>query len=297
MNIEGIVIFDASSGIPLYSKLRDDIDSSLFSSFVAAIGHFSKELKFGGLSSFTTEEKMIFLAARDQTITALITPKRKEFDRAYSLANELGRKFEDMRLGGESLQPDDYNEFSQVAESFLKRIRNPFVSRVAEFVHNEYGGEVSIKPRLLKKSGAEGFMDMTINLGIRYDPDENDGNGRSVTDAMSDNYIFCKLSDGRISRGEMMEFVDSVDGFGIRVMNRGKLEFKPYYPRRAVVIARDYTPQVFEYLEKLPTKNGDTYIDGSHVFAGLKLRGTSHNTECFVDVWKWHDEGEPEKLI
>ncbi|TFF96858.1 hypothetical protein EU546_00390, partial [Candidatus Thorarchaeota archaeon] len=85
MDIEGVVIFEASSGIPLYSRMKSDTDPSLFSSFVAAIGHFSKELKFGGLSSFTTEEKVIYLAPREKTITALIAPKKKEYQEAYSL--------------------------------------------------------------------------------------------------------------------------------------------------------------------------------------------------------------------
>ena len=53
MDIEGVVIFEASSGIPLYSRMKGDTDPSLFSSFVAAIGHFSRELRFGGLSSFS----------------------------------------------------------------------------------------------------------------------------------------------------------------------------------------------------------------------------------------------------
>ena len=60
MDIEGVVIFEAESGVPLYSKMKGKTDPTLFSSFVSAIGHFSKQLKFGGLSSFTTEEKVIF---------------------------------------------------------------------------------------------------------------------------------------------------------------------------------------------------------------------------------------------
>jgi hypothetical protein len=62
VDIEGIVIFDAVSGVPLFSRMKGTTDPSLFSSFIAAIGHFSKQLKFGGLSSFSTEEKVIYLA-------------------------------------------------------------------------------------------------------------------------------------------------------------------------------------------------------------------------------------------
>jgi len=91
MDIEGVVIFEATSGVPLYSKMKGKTDPSLFSSFVSAIGHFSKEMRFGRLSSFTNDEKVIYLAPRDKTITALISPKKKEYQEAYSLASELDR--------------------------------------------------------------------------------------------------------------------------------------------------------------------------------------------------------------
>jgi len=296
MDIEGLVIFDAKSGIPLFSRLGRDIDSSLFSSFIAAIGHFTRELKLGGLASFTTEEKMIFLAARDTIITALIAPTRKEFQEAYALANELGEQFETFQDKNSSLQPGDYVAFNQTADEFLRKLKNPFYSRVAEFVHDKYGGSISIKPRLMKESGAEATLDMVANLGVRHsDEDETTKKDAMIHQAFSESYVFCKVSEGRLTRGEMMEFVDSVDGFGVRVLKKDGLEFIPYFPTRAVVIARDYTEQVFDFISKLPKDGKSIYIDGSHIFAGRRL-GVQKDAKCYVDVYKWQDNGEPEPI-
>ncbi len=296
MNIEGVVIFDTKSGVPLYSKLKDDIDSSLFSSFVTAIGHFSKELKFGGLSSFTTEEKMIFLAARESTITALITPKREEFQQAYSLANELGRQFEE-RLGNVgTLQPADYKEFNIIADDFLRKIRDPYTSRVASFVHIKYGGEISTKPRLMKESGTEGSLDMMITHSTKYDEDDDSRGKRSVAESLSHSYIFCKISEGRMSKGEIMEFIDTIDGFGARVMNKGNLDFIPYFPSRAVIVAREFNQQAIDYLKRLPKDNGSSYIDGNHVFMGRGIKNAPKDMKCYLDLYQWHDDQEPEPV-
>ena len=294
MDIEGVVIFDLKSGIPLFSRLGRGMDSSLFSSFVAAIGHFSRELKLGSLASFTTEEKTIFLATQSNTITALITPTSKEWQEANVLASELGKQFEDGFYTPGCLQPDEYLDFQPVAEEFLRKIKNPFVSNVASFVHEKYGGSIAIKPRLMKESGNEGTVDMLVNLGIRYDDDyEAQKNGKATQDIYSDAYIFCKVSEGILSRGEVMEFIDSLDGFGVQTMKKDNLEFVPYFPTRAVIVAREYTNPVSDYLNKLPRENGSVYVDGSHVFAGRRIRQTAKNVRCIVDVYRWQDNGEP----
>ncbi len=294
MDIEGVVIFDLKSGIPLFSRLGKGMDSSLFSSFVAAIGHFSRELKLGSLASFTTEEKMIFLSTQANTITALITPTRKEWQEANVLATELGKEFEDGFYIPGCLQPEEYSSFQPVAEDFLRRVKNPFESNVARFIHKKYGGSIAIKPRLMKENGSEGTVDMLVNLGIRYDEDhETQKNGKGTQDIYSDAYIFCKVNEGLMTRGEVMEFIDSLDGFGVQTMKKDNLEFVPYFPTRAVIIARDYTEPVADYLLKLPKENGSVYVDGSHVFAGRRIKQAPKNARCLVEVYKWQENSDP----
>ncbi|MFW9932054.1 MAG: hypothetical protein ACFFDR_05295, partial [Candidatus Thorarchaeota archaeon] len=105
-----------------------------------------------------------------------------------------------------------------------------------------------------------------------------------------------KVSEGRVTRGEVMEFIDSLDGFGVQTMKKDNLEFVPYFPTRAVIIAREFTDPVFDYLRKLPRENGSIFVDGSHVFAGRRIKQAPKNARCVVEVYRWQENGEPEPL-
>ncbi|MGY5874666.1 MAG: hypothetical protein RTU30_02875 [Candidatus Thorarchaeota archaeon] len=298
MNIEGVVIFEASSGIPLYSKLDGKIDPSLFSSFIAAIGHFSKDLALGGLSSFTTEEKVIFLAASDQTITALITPKSAEYQVAYQLAANLGNQFEERFDIQGPPQPNEYNRFSHTVDDFLKKMRHPFLNRVAIFVHEQYGGEISIKPKLMTRNGSTGEIDILLKTGSKQSGDNNGkktaGKAASI---LSEELTFVKAVDDEISRGEILDFIDSTDGFGSLMMVKDELEFQPYFPACAIVIGREYSENVFEFVKKLPSDKGRPYIDGTHLFLGTKMKNAPKDSKCYLEIWKWHDDRSPESMV
>lgn len=293
MDIEGVIIFDSQSGVPLFSRLKEGIDPSLFSSFIAAIGHFSKELHFGGLSSFTTEEKVIYLAARDKIITALVAPKRPEYQTAYSLARELGRQFEEQHIVSTTQQTDAYTEFNIIVENFMKQIKHPFLSRVAGFVHERYGGTVSVKSRLMKENGSQGVMDIVINLGIKTESEDVGRKKRPLAEVLSENFIFVKVSSGQIGRAELMDFIDSIDSYGARILEKDELVFVPYYPQRAVVIAREYTPEAIEFLGRLPQDKGQIILDGSHVFLSRKK---TKKTRCPFDVFAWRENGTPDEI-
>ncbi len=283
MDIEGVVIFDSESGVPLYSKMKGKTDPTLFSSFVSAIGHFSKQLKFGGLSSFTTEEKVIYLAPRDKTITALISPKKKEYQEAYALANELGRKFEEGR------KSDNFDEFEGFADEFLRRIQNPFVSQVSSFVQDKYGGEVSIEARLFKRDGGQGVVDILIDTSSKEDGSTNGGS------LFGKHYIFVSVSEGSLGRIQLIDFMDSLERFGVRYMVKDEFTFRPYFPSRAVLVARNFDEGALQFLERY-TKKGKTSVDGTHIYAGLKMKDIPKDTQCNVDLWQWHEDAPPEQI-
>jgi hypothetical protein len=290
VDIEGIVIFDAVSGVPLFSRMKGTTDPSLFSSFIAAIGHFSKQLKFGGLSSFSTEEKVIYLAPRENIITALIAPKKKEYQEAYTLANELGRQFEDDQSSKDSSQENGNLEFAEIADQYLRRIQNPFVSRVSEFIMNHYGGEVSIKPRLMKRDGSQGFVDLLMDSRTKRDFNER-GAGM-----FGENYGFVKVSESRIGRVQIIDFFDSLGDFGVLSMRKDETVLQPYFPSKAVIVAREFDSSVFDYLRKLPSDKKGKYVDGAYVFVGLKMKGIPKETRCFVDLWQWQDDQAPKPI-
>ncbi len=298
MNIEGVVIFEATSGIPLFSKLRSGMDESLFSSFVTAVRHFSNELALGGLCSFATDEKVIFLSQNDKTVTALITTKSPEFEETLELAQEIGNQFEQNYQIPIRPQPLQFTGFGTFVDDILKRVRNPFLNRVAQFAHKEYGGSISLKTRLLKDSGAEGIIDVLVNHPQKSSEDDGRGASDELTmNAYSQNFTFVKAIDDIATRGSVIDFIDSVDSYGVRVMKKDKLEFRPYFPNRAVVVARDYADDVWDFIEKLPKEDGTPYIDGSHVYAGFKIKRASTDTKCKLEFWRWHDNGHPDRLV
>lgn len=290
MDIEGIVIFDAAAGIPLFSRMKTKIDPSLFSSFITAIGHFSKELKFGGLSSFTTEEKVIYLAPRDKIITALIAPKKKEYQQAYSLANELGRQFEESGVSSSTASSTAYREFTEVADQYLRKIQNPFITRVSDFISEEYEGKVSIRPRLMKRDGSQGIVDLLIDAG------KKDSNGGDSWGKFGENYSFVKVVDTRAGRVQVIDFIDSLGDFGVLTMKKDEMLLQPYFPARAIIVAREYDPTSIAFLKKLPKNKDGKYVDGAYIYAGLKLKGVPKETRCVVDVWQWQEDQKPLRI-
>ena len=136
---------------------------------------------------------------------------------------------------------------------------------------------------------------MLVNLGTRYNGKEN-GRAKNLYGPFSEEYIFCKTAEGRLNRTEIIDFIDDVDSFGTRTMKKGSLEFIPYFPSRAVIVAREYTPQVFDFLKKLPKDKKGRYLDGSHVFVGVKTKGVPKQARCYFDVYQWHDNEEPEQI-
>ncbi|MFW9788076.1 MAG: hypothetical protein ACFFE2_07215 [Candidatus Thorarchaeota archaeon] len=290
MDIEGIIIFDSVAGVPLFSRMKTRTDPSLFSSFIAAIGHFSKELKFGGLSSFTTEEKVIYLAPRDKIITALIAPKKKEYQLAYSLANELGRQFEESEIAASGSNREAYNEFTEIADQYLRKIQNPFITRVSDFIQSHYPGKVSIRPHLMKRDGSQGTIDMLIDAGKKK------ANGGELSGQFGENYSFVKVVDTRVGRVHVIDFIDSLDNFGVLAMKKDEMILEPYFPAKAIIVGREYDSGALEFLSKLPENKTGKYIDGAYIFAGFKLRGIPKETRCLIDVWKWNDDTEPERV-
>jgi len=280
MEIEGVIVFNADSGVPLYSRLKKNIDPSLFSSFVTAARHFSNELELGGLSSFSTDEKVIFMAENTETITALIAPKTPEFEETVEVASVLGEHFERNYEITQRPRNGAYSGFSIFVDRLLKEVEHPFLDRVAHFVHNEYGGEISIKPRLMKRTGDEGVIDAMLsqaNKGKYTDMDKSESRMNMFCDSIS----FIRAIDGIADKIDLMDFADQTDKFGIRMMNGDEMEFKPYFPSRAIVVAQDYDSSVFEYLQNLPEKDGCKCLEGQ---------------DTVIDMWKWNEQGKPEKL-
>ncbi len=297
MNIEGVVIFESKSGIPLFYKMPGNTDPSLFASFITAARHFSTELSLGGLSSFATDEKVIFMAQGKRTVTVLITPKSQEFQETLEFAAEVGDVFESIYDIPERPQPHEFTGFRPKIEEMLRRVKDPFINRVAQFAHKQYGGEISIKARLTKRNGETGIIDIMVNhVHSKEESDVRDFEEMIVQNLAQD-YTFIKAIDDIASRGEVIDFLDSVDHYGTRLIKRDEVKFLPYFPKRAVIVARDFAEDVMDFISRLPTDEEGPYIDGAHVMTGIKIRGTKSDMRCHVELWKWKDNGYPKRFI
>ncbi len=273
-------------------------DPTLFTSFITAARHFSTEMALGGLSSFATDEKVIFISQGKRTVTVLITPKSQEFQETLEFANEISEVFESTYDVPERPQPHEYVGFGSTVEEMLRRVKDPFLRRVARFAHNEYGGEISTKARLTKQNGDIGIIDIMVNH-VRSKDEEEDVRDFSqmAVQNLSQDYTFVKAIDSIASRGEVIDFLDSVDHYGVRVIKRDEVKFIPYFPARAVIVARDYAEDVMEFIHRLPSDDQGPYIDGTRIISGIKMRGPKRDMKCRVELWKWKENGYPKRLV
>ncbi len=152
VQIDGVIIFDSITGVPLFSKVDESIDTEHFSGFVTAAKTFFSTLSLGGLLSFTTEEKFIFLAARTRVVTAIITSTVLDPKKIYSLAYEITEAFDNKFRISESeriLNIRDFNSFSNVLTQLIERKRStPFKvdDKVIFFYTVDQEGELTSLP-------------------------------------------------------------------------------------------------------------------------------------------------------
>ncbi len=289
--IDGVIVLDKKSGIPMFSNLKKDIDSSLFSAFVAAVGHFASELSIGGLTSFTTDDKTVFVASREKTITALIIPRSIEFQETYSLAHEIGDTFETRYSIPTRPQEQSYNDFAMVVDDRLSRSRNPFLRRVAGFARKEYGGAVSIGTQLMRRDGSDEIIDLLVDNGVKS---KNNGNG-PYSVLFNQDVTVLKVVDGCADRGDIMDFVEAASNLGLRVIKKDEMKILPYPPSRAAIVARDFEPTAIQQAMSLPIEEGVIHIDISHIFKDIKK--APKEAHFSLELWRWNDDREPDKII
>ena len=93
LNIEGIYLFKANSGISLYSKTKYGIQEDMFSAFLSALKGFFSNLALGGLSSFSSDDYIIYLATSDNVLTALIVNNANKSDKYYTIGYQICKSF------------------------------------------------------------------------------------------------------------------------------------------------------------------------------------------------------------
>lgn len=300
MELDGLTIIEAASGLPLFSKLQPTLDETLFSGFLSAITSFTKELSLGGLSSFTTDEKHVYLVAREKIVVAVIAATSVDPQPIYSLAYHVGVAFEDSykdKLTSGVKETTIFEEFDATLTEILNKGQVPFIIQVAEFARKEYGGKVAVQPQLKQADGVEVTLDLVVDRGEKSGGSIRDKIVKRHFKAFSADVTFLKVVDGTAGRGEVEEFLEQTQKFGFREAVGEEDDRFPYFPNRAVVVAKAFSTTVFESLEQLQRQEGKAYIAGTHIIPTAKLRASPKTFRCFVEVWKWNEASYPERVF
>lgn len=93
MDFDGIYIFKSDSGTTLYSRQAKDVQEDLFSAFLTALKGFFSDFALGGLSSFASDNYMIYLASASNVLTSIIVNNELKSDKYFKLAYEISFEF------------------------------------------------------------------------------------------------------------------------------------------------------------------------------------------------------------
>ena len=93
MPIKGVLIFKSDSGITLYSKQNVDVQEDYYSAFLTALKGFFSSLDLGGLSTFSSDNFIFYLASVNNCLTSLMVESDFKSDKYFKLAFEISSQF------------------------------------------------------------------------------------------------------------------------------------------------------------------------------------------------------------
>lgn len=294
-----VIILHADSGLALFSYLQgSEVDENLLGGLITAIKEFTKELSLGGLSSFSTDERSIYLIAHKYCTVAIITTEQN-FQDIYSLAYAIGEKFEE-RFDLSNIKFVDaglYETFNDDFQKILSDKQTPFLISVAEFVKKEFGGDISITPALKNNKGDSITIDLISDRGKKKHQGFFGTMATRMMKSFSEEVNFVKVIDGTAGRGEVVEYLEVLKTFG-RLRNKKSEEgVFPFFPAKAVVIARDFSPTVIEEINKLPKFGKKIGIPGTHISPDAGMPGAPASMKCFIELWQWNDSKYPDLIL
>ena len=113
-DIIAIFIFKSDSGATLFSRKHTEFDTDLFSAFLSALKSFFNSLTLGGLSSFGSDNYIVYLISIHNLLTAIIVNKNKKSEKYYLLGNKISQSF--------------YDEYKSIVDSSIPLVRTTKIS-------------------------------------------------------------------------------------------------------------------------------------------------------------------------
>jgi len=247
-------------------------------------------MNLGGLSSFSTDEKNVHLVGRNRIVTALIADNDVESRHLLSLGLQLGEEFENRyvkELQGQVNEISIVDNFSSTVESILSSEEIPFLVQAVDFIKKEFGGDLSVNSVVQNREGERNKIDVISDRGDKNPRSFRDRVIKRTLKGFSEDVIFFKIIDGIGGKNEVIEFIESMQTYGTKHAADDDGHF-PYFPAKAVIIARGFSPTLNEVLGKYPTRSGKAYIGGTHII-NHPYQFSPASMKCFIEIWKWEE--------
>jgi len=289
------------SGVCLFGKNYTlDFDSVLFSGFLTAVQNFAEDLKIGRLTNFITNDKVIILSTSEHVVASLIIDLEDNIDDWFDKAYKIAVRFEEMyeeHLSEFSGNISTFEDFADEITNILESKEKDLMLEIAKWAKKEFGGELQVNALLMP-----GKDKKPVKIDILLD--RGDIDLRKIQDKIAihrfqwlkKDLIFIRIIDDIVGRGEIRDFIESLQNFGGKGPDEIESGIFPYVPKMAVIVGRDFSNTVYDLTEKLyRTKNEKHFIQSKY----LKIVPPISKMDifnCWVEYWKWQ-EPYPERIF
>ena len=124
MDIAAIFIFKSDSGSTLYSRKTKDVQEDMFSAFLSALKSFFSDFALGGLSSFASEDYIVYLASTHNVLTSILIEKKlaseKYFSLAFQIADGFYQDYNDIVDSSNPIIPSDRIQFDRTLDEIIE---------------------------------------------------------------------------------------------------------------------------------------------------------------------------------
>ncbi|OLS26888.1 MAG: hypothetical protein HeimC3_06450 [Candidatus Heimdallarchaeota archaeon LC_3] len=137
-DIIAVFVFKSDSGTLLFSRKNTKFDEDLFSAFLSALKSFFSSFTLGGLSSFASDNYIVYLISIHNLLTSIIVDKQKKSEKYYLLGNEVSESF--------------YDEYKSIVDSTAPLIRTDYINfdnNLDEILRN-FNSKIDGKKDLIK---------------------------------------------------------------------------------------------------------------------------------------------------
>ncbi len=295
MEITAVIIFEAETGITLFSCFCNEDRGILLSSFLSAVAQLAEELELGQHLNFVAEERSVVLVRDQDIIVAMIANGFEDSHEMQAVARKIGREFNKryqaaMSNGSGVVENAKFQDFKRVLKQIVYNERESFASfsGLINFIQRQFCDDILIHPRIMGRDGKMHVIDMIVDCGSKHGS-MHDKLAMKLFKALSREVIFIKIFEGQADEIGVITFLEFLKLFGAKDEElKQNPSLYPYFPSRAVIIAEKFPPNILESLSAIfPKEDSGFYVGATHLAPTAELKFTPHVAHCHVELWQW----------